>query len=192
MKRLFLDLETTGIDHRKHGIHQIAGLIEIDGEIVEEFDHKVAPHEKAIIEAEALKVGGVTEEQIRGYDPIGRVYNRFLRMLGKYIDKFNREDKFFILGYNSNYFDVPFLRMWFELNGDVYFNSWFFKAEIDVMCLAGEYLGERVVKMPNFKLMTVARELGIEVGEEKLHDGIYDVKITRKIYNIVSGKEIEL
>lgn len=37
MKKVFLDLETTGVKVNKHSIHQIAVLIEIDGEIVESF-----------------------------------------------------------------------------------------------------------------------------------------------------------
>jgi DNA polymerase-3 subunit epsilon len=36
--------------------------------------------------------------------------------------------------------------------------------------------------MENFKLMTVARTLGIEVDESQLHDALYDVKLTKEIY----------
>ena len=60
VKKFFYDLETTGVDHRRNGIHQLAGCIEIDGEIVESFNFKVAPNPKAIIEEEVLKVGGGT------------------------------------------------------------------------------------------------------------------------------------
>lgn len=48
-------METTGVDHGRNGIHQLAGCIEIDGEIVEGFNFKVAPNPKAIIEEEALR-----------------------------------------------------------------------------------------------------------------------------------------
>ena len=65
VKKFFYDLETTGVDHRRNGIHQLAGCIEIYGEIVESSNFKVAPNPKAIIEEEALKVGGVTLEQIQ-------------------------------------------------------------------------------------------------------------------------------
>ncbi len=34
MKILYYDLETTGVKYWKNGIHQIAGMVEIDGEIV--------------------------------------------------------------------------------------------------------------------------------------------------------------
>ena len=64
MKLLFFDLETTGTNPGKHGIHQISGQIVIDGIVKESFDFHVQPNPKAIIEDEALAVAGVTREQI--------------------------------------------------------------------------------------------------------------------------------
>ena len=46
--------------------------------------------------------------------------------------------------------------------------------------------------MPNFQLHTVAQTLGLEVDESKLHDASYDVLLTRQIYRIVTGREIEI
>lgn len=37
MKVVFFDLETTGTLVNKHGIHQISGMIVIDGEVKETF-----------------------------------------------------------------------------------------------------------------------------------------------------------
>lgn len=64
MKVVFFDLETTGTLVNKHGIHQISGMIVIDGEVKETFDFKVQPNPKAEIVQEALDVAGVTKEQI--------------------------------------------------------------------------------------------------------------------------------
>ena len=46
--------------------------------------------------------------------------------------------------------------------------------------------------MPSFKQHRVARELGIEVDEDRLHDASYNVELTRGIYRIVTGLDIEL
>ena len=54
MKLFFYDLETTGTNPGRNGIHQISGQIVIDGEVKEEFDFHVAPNPKAVIEKEAL------------------------------------------------------------------------------------------------------------------------------------------
>lgn len=98
MKILFFDLETTGVNPGKNGIHQISGEIIIDGVSKEKFDYKVCPNPAAQIEQSALDVAGVTAEQISKYPPMNEVYRLFVDMLGKYVDKFNRKTSSFWQG----------------------------------------------------------------------------------------------
>lgn len=140
MKLLFFDLETTGVNPGKNGIHQISGEIVIDGVSKEQFDFHVQPNPRAIIEDEALKVAGVTREQVLAYPPMRQVYSEFVAMLEKYVDKYNKKDKFFLVGYNNAAFDNQFLRGFFLQNGDQYFGSWFWSNTIDVMVLASHTL----------------------------------------------------
>lgn len=182
---LFFDLETTGVLYWKNGIHQLSGLVEIDGKVVEEFDIKVRPNPKCIVEAQALEVAGVTLEQINSYQDMRDGYLQFTDILSKYVDKYNKQDKFHLAGYNNRGFDDPFLRAWFVQNGDTYFGSWFWSDSIDVMVLASNHLRAERYKMPNFKLMTVANHLGIPIDESKAHDALYDVKVTRNVYELV-------
>lgn len=188
MKLVFFDLETTGTNPGKHGIHQISGQIVIDGVIKETFDFHVQPNPRAMIEDEALKVGGVTREQILAYPPMQQVYQEFVAMLGKYVDKFNKKDKFFLVGYNNAAFDNQFLRGFFLQNGDVYFGSWFWANSIDVMVLASAYLATRRPEMENFKLSTVAKTLGIVVNDDSLHDAMYDIELTKAVFDIVRNQ----
>lgn len=189
MKLVFFDLETTGTNPGKHGIHQISGQIVIDGVVKESFDFHVQPNPKALIEEEALKVGGVTREQILAYPPMQQVYQEFVAMLSKYVDKFNKKDKFFLVGYNNAAFDNQFLRGFFLQNGDVYFGSWFWSNSIDVMVLASAYLATRRPEMENFKLSTVAKTLGIVVNDDSLHDAMYDIELTKAVFDIVTGNQ---
>ena len=189
MKLVFFDLETTGTNPGKHGIHQISGQIVIDGVVKESFDFHVQPNPKALIEEEALKVGGVTREQILASPPMQQVYQEFVAMLGKYVDKFNKKDKFFLVGYNNAAFDNQFLRGFFLQNGDVYFGSWFWSNSIDVMVLASAYLATRRPEMENFKLSTVAKTLGIVVNDDSLHDAMYDIELTKAVFDIVTGNQ---
>lgn len=189
MKLVFFDLETTGTNPGKHGIHQISGQIVIDGVVKESFDFHVQPNPKALIEEEALKVGGVTREQILAYPPMQQVYQEFVAMLGKYVDKFNKKDKFFLVGYNNAAFDNQFLRGFFLQNGDVYFGSWFWSNSIDVMVLASAYLATRRPEMENFKLSTVAKTLGIVVNDDSLHDAMYDIELTKAVFDIVTRNQ---
>ena len=191
MKALFFDLETTGTYPGKHGIHQMSGMIVIDGEIKETFDYKVRPNPKAEILDEALAVAGVTREQILAYPPMEEIYHQFVDgILAKYVDRYNKTDKFFLAGYNNASFDNQFLRGWFLQNGDQYFGSWFWSNSIDVMVLATPYLAARRTEMKDFKQGTVAKTLGIQVDDTKLHDALYDIEICKAIYDIVSPYKI--
>ena len=192
IKLCYLDLETTGVDERRHGVHQISGIIEIDGRVQQEFDYKVRPNPKAIIDAAALRVTQKSELDLLGYPPMKQVHTEFTRMLGGYVDKFDKKDKFHLVGYNIQGFDSRFLRAWFTQNGDQWGSlNWFYIDSLDVMILASQYLLHRRPEMPSFKLQRVARELGIEVDKERLHDAGYDVHLTRRIYRIVTGIDVE-
>lgn len=189
-KLFFYDLETTGTNPGRHGIHQISGEIVIDGKTVETFDFKVQPNPKAQIEDAALAVGGVTREQIMAYPPMGQVYTQLVAMLSKYVDKFDKTDKFHLVGYNNRGFDDNFFRGFFLQNGDNYFGSWFWADSIDVLVLASTFLADRRADLPNFKLATVADFLGIDTTAGKLHDASFDIYVTKAVFDFIMSKFI--
>ena len=160
MKLLFFDLETTGTNPGRNGIHQISGQVVIDGIVKESFDFHVQPNPKAVIEDEALAVAGVTREQIEKYPAMGTVYRQFVAMLGKYVDQYNSKDKFF--------------------------GSWFWANSMDVMVLATVYLANKRTEMENFKLSTVAATLGVQVDGDSLHNAMYDIELTKAVFDIVT------
>lgn len=190
MKLFFLDLETTGVKYWKNGIHQISGCIEVDGIVKEYFDFKVQPHPLCTIEDEALAVSNLTKEVVLAYTPMKEVYTKLILMLARYVDKYNKTDKYFIVGYNNASFDNAFLREFFIHNASTetermygnYFGSWFWSNSLDVMVLASEKLKELRYRMLDFKLKTVAKQLGISVDDTRLHDAAYDIELTRQVY----------
>lgn len=186
MKLLFYDLETTGTNPGRNGIHQISGQIVIDGIVKESFDFHVQPNPKAVIEDASLAVAGITREQLATYPLMRQVYSQFVSMLGKYVDKYDKKDKFFLVGYNNAAFDNQFLRGFFLQNGDNYFGSWFWANTLDVMVLATAYLATRRPDMENFKLSTVAATLGIRVDDDALHNAMYDIELTKAVFDIVT------
>ena len=189
-KLFFYDLETTGTNPGRHGIHQISGEIVIDGKTVETFDFKVQPNPKAQIEDAALAVGGVTREQIMAYPPMGQVYTQLVAMLSKYVDKFDKTDKFHLVGYNNRGFDDNFLRGFFLQNGDKFFGSFFWADSIDVLVLASTFLADHRAELPNFKLATVADFLGIDTTAGKLHDASFDIFVTKAVFDFIMSKFI--
>ena len=187
MKLLFFDLETTGIKYWRNGVHQISGEIVIGGVTKESFNFNVCPHPQCEIEEEALRICNVSKEQIQAYPPMREVYVKFVNMLSKYVDKFNKKDKFFLVGYNNASFDNHFLKAFFVQNGDNYFYSWFWVNSIDVMVLSTQHLMRKRHEMTDFKQETVARALGIQIDSAKLHDASYDIQLTKEIYNRISS-----
>lgn len=189
-KLFFYDLETTGTNPGRNGIHQISGEIVIDGKSVETFDFKVQPNPKAQIEDAALAVGGVTREQIMAYPPMGQVYTQLVTMFAKYVNKYDKTDKFHLVGYNNRGFDDNFFRGFFLQNGDNYFGSWFWADSIDVLVLASTFLADRRAELPNFKLATVADFLGIDTTAGKLHDASFDIYVTKAVFDFIMSKFI--
>ncbi|MFA5652107.1 MAG: 3'-5' exonuclease [Candidatus Paceibacterota bacterium] len=186
MKLLFFDLETAGLSPTENGIHQISGCIEIDGVEKECFDFKVAPNPSLKISDEALRVSNKTREEVVAYPPMDVVYKQFITLLSKYVDKFDKKDKFFLVGYNNASFDNQFLREWFSQNGDKYYGSWFWPNTLDVYILATQKFLNKRCELIDFKLKTVSKCAGIEVDESRLHDAIYDIELTRNLYKIVT------
>lgn len=185
-KLFYYDTETTGLKHWKNGIHQISGAIEIDGEIKEHFNFKVKPYHAALIEDEALAIAGITRADLINYTEMDVCYGEIVTMLSKYVDKFDKTDKFFLVGYNNASFDNSFFRAFFVQSNDNYFGSLFWSDTQDAMVLASRYLISVRHTMPNFKQSTVAQTLKIEVDESKLHDAEYDVNLLIQIYKIVT------
>ena len=93
----------------------------------------------------------------------------------------------YLVGYNNASFDNQFFRAFFTQNRDNYFGSWFWADTLDVMVLASNFLRDRRHEMENFQLKTVAKFLGVEVDETKLHDAEYDIYLTIEIFKIVTG-----
>lgn len=182
MPKLFhIDVETTGVDDRIHALVQLSGIIEIDGQEVERVNLDIRPFKGDKVSKEALEVTGNTIEGLREYPDAKEQYSRFTQVMEKYVDRFNRADKFYFIGYNSR-FDEGFVRRFFEKCGDTYFGSWFHWPAIDVSNLAAIHFMQNGGKPNSMKLMSVAEALGIEIDEESAHDAMYDIIITKQIF----------
>lgn len=156
--------------------------------LAKRFDIRLAPNPAATIEQEALDVAGVTLEQVQSYQPMEEGYRQLIGILSKYVNKFDKRDKMYLVGYNNAGFDNNFLRALFQQCGDKYFGSWFYPNCMDVYVMVTPFLMGVRNDMENFKLMTVARTMGIEIDENKLHDATYDIELTRDIFYRIIGK----
>jgi DNA polymerase-3 subunit epsilon len=179
-KILWLDTETTGIDPLKNGIIQIAGIIEINGIIKEKFELFNNPIGK-LIEDSALEVNKKTREDIAKYPSPRECYKSLLNIFSKYIDKFDKNDKFVIAGHNVK-FDFDFLYSFFKGLNDNYFFSWIqASAYIDTVYLITilQHLG-KIPILENRKNETISKYFG--ENTDNLHDAVKDIEVTRNNY----------
>lgn len=181
-KLLFIDVETTGLALPAAGLVQLAALVEIDGVEQERFCFNIQPFAGDVIEDEALEVNGFSRQDLAGFLPPREAFAAFLTRLRKYIDPYDRTDKFHFVAYNA-LFDASHVRAWFEKNGDRFFGSWFWHPSIDVMTLAGEHFVKSRHTLANFRLATVAEALGLTLDGHQAHDAMHDVVLMRAVYH---------
>jgi len=185
IKYCFLDLETGGIDPKENGILEIGCILEVGGH-TENLSIRCNPFPTDVIDDRALKVNKFPREELFNHTPPREAYKWFTTKLSNFVSKYNKKDKFFLVGYQVP-FDESFLREFFLKNDDKYFNSFFFYPSIDVAVLVAMFLKEERHLMINFKLATVAQMLKIPLEEEKTHGALYDAHITKKIFHKIMG-----
>lgn len=188
-KVLYLDVETTGLNPSKCSIIQLAGIIEIDGEEKEIFNILMRPFEGSEISEEALNINGRTREEIEKFDCPIKGYNQFKDICLKYVDKFNSDDKLFLVAHNIS-FDFDFLVNHAQKCSDRYLGS--FVSFKDHFCTFRTVQALKFMGLfpPTFnnKLNTLCAKCGIEIGEvahNALRDVIATKKLAEKLQNIL-------
>lgn len=183
-KIIYFDTETTGLDPVKNDIIQLAGIIVVDSDIKEEFNFQIMPMNFESIQEEAITTHGITIDEMKRYPDSNTVYKQFIAMLGKYVDKYNKEDKFTPAGYNVD-FDINFLNQYFIKNMDVYYGSWFNWKRVDPLPLLYFLNYCNQIDLPNYKLSTVCEHFDIPINA---HDALSDIYATRTLLRLLYKK----
>ena len=179
MKILWLDTETTGLDKWKHDVIQIAGLVEKDGVIINEFEFKCQPHSWADIQESAIKTHGYSEEILATFPKPAKVWNQFCRILDEHINKYDKTDKFIMAGYNVG-FDFDMMYAWWKKCDQEFFGSYFeYKTKFDILPLIMLFDQKYNWCLSNHKLETACTFLNIKFNA---HDALADIKATRDLY----------
>ena len=181
-KALWFDVETTGLSPYKNDIIQIAGLVEINGEIKEEFEMKCAPQDFTQLDSKALAIHGYSKEMLKEFPAPREIYNKLIRIIEKYISRYDKNDKFTPAGYNVK-FDCDFLKNFFEKAGDRYYGSLFNWKLVDPLAKLYMMDYEMKLSLPDYKLSTVCAHFNIPL---KAHDALADIKATRELYQILT------
>lgn len=189
-KRLWLDLETTGLSHTTHSIIQLAALFEIDGKVEVELNLKMRPMLDRQISPDALEKTGKTVDELDTYPHPSIQFEKFEKKLAYYVNKFDKFDKFVLSGYNISAFDDLFLRQFFIDNAKTkkdrryggYYGSWIYWPKCDVQTFVAEHIITYNLNLPNFQLETVCKHFNIAIDA---HDALSDIRATRQLYQIL-------
>jgi len=180
-KRIYIDLETTGSVPLIHGVHQIAGIVEIDGNGVFQFDYKVRPFSHREIDPEALLISNTDAREIQTYPPPVNVFEDLFKGLTTVSEAYYPYEKFKLIGYNVG-FDIDFLQSFFLHNhctGLGLLQDW---KPVDVLALVRLCvdLGDKGLgRLGKHNLPTVANFFKVVF---KPHDAMEDLMATRTIY----------
>jgi DNA polymerase-3 subunit epsilon len=179
VKILWFDIETTGLDPKRHAIIELAYKVDLDGQVVAE-GTLTANADGREIDDTALKVNGRTREWIAAQPSQRELYTRLLAVLDKHVDRYKPGDKFHPGGYNLK-FDVEFLWELWKAQEDKYLGSYFFFGRLDPAELIGwlKWTGKLPGFPPKATLVDVARYLGLDVAGA--HGGLVDVNLAREV-----------
>ena len=186
-KIIFIDTETGGVNPEKAALIQLSGIIRIDKKDVEKFNFYIKPFENSEVNEKALEVQGRTLEELKTdkYVEEKEVYKQFINILDKYIDKYDRTDKFIVAGYNVR-FDVDVLKAFFQRHGNNFLFSYLDSSMLDPLySIRLLQIAEVLPVLENNKLETWCKHFGIEL---KAHDSLEDIEATKKLI----GKLISL
>lgn len=186
-KIIFIDTETGGVNPEKAALIQLSGIIRIDKKDVEKFNFYIKPFENSEVNEKALEVQGRTLEELKTdkYVEEKEVYKQFIELLDKYVDKYDRTDKFVVAGYNVR-FDVDILKAFFQRHSNNFLFSYLDSSMLDPLySIRLLQIAEVLPVLENNKLETWCKHFGIEL---KAHDSLEDIEATKKLI----GKLISL
>jgi len=186
-KLVWIDAETTGLDSLQNDILTFSVIIEIDGNIKDKLNLKMQPFNYQSITDEALRINGMSVEQIKKFPPAHEAHKKLVALFEKYVDRYNKNDKLTPCGYNVG-FDVEFLFKLFQKCGDPYCGSYIDYHKLDVASLVLFFKIKGLIDIEGYKLVDVCKALDIELDAHKAED---DILATRKIFKILMDK-IEL
>ena len=177
-KVFYFDVESSGLDSKLNDILSLAYLIEINKEIVETGELFMQPFNYNTINAKALEVNKLSIAQIKEFPTPQETHIELVKLFDRYIDKFNKNDKFISCGYNVR-FDVAFLSEFFLKNNHKYLFSYIDHHQLDVFNLLYILDYKGILNLESYKLENVAKYFGIE---HAAHNSLSDIKVTRQIF----------
>lgn len=177
-KIFFFDVETTGLIPGFHEICQFAGILDVDGETVWEYEKIVRPQYPCRIDPGAVAVHGITLDKMMKGIKQDELHYRIVKHLSFSIDKYNKEDKAFPAAFNGT-FDYGFLSSLFRVCNDPFMGSLLNHRIVDPLAYFRFLNSVYDWKLENMKLSTIAQAMDIKIDA---HDAMSDTRALRELY----------
>lgn len=160
------DLETTGVNHLRDSITEIAAIRVVDGKIIETkeytFQELVHPYEQRI-PRRVEQITGITNEMVADCREVWEVFTDFAKWVKNDI----------LIGYNCMSFDCKFLVHASELSNTTMTNEFF-----DVLYYARQM--KHKINAANNTLTAVSSSL--DIVNPQAHRALADAITTAKVY----------
>lgn len=187
VKHLWLDTETMSFEQNQADIIQLAGMLEVDNEIVDKFNYFIRPACIDYIEPDIWKFHkehlGISKNDIMNFPDQLEVFEQFKSRLNGYVNVKDKFDRLVISGYNCG-FDRNKLLAWFKHNGDNYMFSYFSGRMLDVYHILAFLLDD--LALPSFKLENIWKYMVennvVKPIKGNNHSAITDIKQTYILY----------
>ena len=159
MIKLFTSIKTTGTIPWKHGITEIAILVEKSGKVIDQMYTKMNPGDVEF-DPKALTINNEKIEDIQKYIPQEFAFKHVEEILNKH---YSQNEKFMIVAYNAP-FVYDFILNMFKRYGVTVnesgeqhnrFFDYFYSPALDVMQLANIAMLDIRQTIPDFKFNTI-------------------------------------
>ena len=183
----FFDTETTGLDPNRHGIVQIAWIIEKPGFPLIERCFDVKLDDNVDINLKALEVNGFTLERLKKGQPKELVLSELHSDLNE-----TMKGGYEIIPCGQNVkFDVDFLMAMIQKTDHKYEINFGDRSKLQLrkpVCtlLMAHFLSfHGKLNLPNYKNVTMAKHFGVPLPNA--HDALGDVHATKQVYHCLEA-----
>lgn len=185
IKRVYIRVQSLGPYPSKYSILRLVGCIESEEVLRYIFDFNIQPESDEVYSDEWLEQHGINRsDKLLTYTKV-TARDELVRVLDKFINKYEPQDRAFLMVFNDTKYDDKFLKN-LLFNSGSNMKSYFWNTVIDVKVLASEFAKHKVKLMHGFELNKLCKAFG--VPEPDL-DPMNQLQSIYKLYRVL--KEIQ-
>lgn len=180
MTRLFLDIETSGVDPNKHSMLSIGIVITIDGfENYLSFYEEIK-YDELVIEPGAIEINNFEFKNQEGRIPLETVDNKAYDFVKKY---YSKTDKAMVIGLNVGEFDLQFINKHMPKLASL-LNRRAVNLNSLIYLIADINSVEFTTLKEDLSVKAYAIVDGLGLGLQK-HNALYDALFNLGLYNLI-------